>query len=190
MNSNNRCFHIVLWNVRGLGDSDKCNIVRNVFIDAKPSIICIQESKLAAIDLFKAKSFLPPPFSSAFVYAPAGRSRGGIVTAWDPSLFTLLSHFQKPHTLTTKFACNASDLDFTITNTYGPSDHATSLPFLQCLRELPPLIGGSWILLGDFNLVCCAADKNNGQFSAPLAATFNETLHDLSVSEVTCNGST
>lgn len=150
MTSNAHCFFIVSWNVCGLGDSDKCSAVRNVFYDAKPSIICIQESKLADINLFKAKSILPPNFSSSFVHAPADGSRGGIITAWDSSLFTLLNHLVRPHTLTTTFACNASDLDFTVTNTYGPSDHALSLPYLQHLRELHPLVSRPWILLGDF----------------------------------------
>jgi hypothetical protein len=72
--------------------------------------------------------------------------------------------------------CNATNLDFTITNTYGPSDHAGSLPFLPNLQDLTPLISGPWILLGDFNLVRCAADKNNGQFNVPLVAAFNESI--------------
>lgn len=77
MNSNTRPFLVVSWNVRGLGDSDKCNLVRNVFTDAKPSVICIQETKLASIDLFKAKSFLPTNFAASFVLAPAEGTRGG-----------------------------------------------------------------------------------------------------------------
>jgi len=47
MNSSNRCFYVVSWNVRGLGDPDKCTIVRNALRDAKPSIVCLQETKLA-----------------------------------------------------------------------------------------------------------------------------------------------
>ena len=120
-----------------------------------------------------------PPLSSLRRTAPRG-----ILTAWDRSLFSLQNFFIKPHTLTTAFNCNASNLDFTITNTYGPSDHSGSLPFLQNLRDLPPLIHGSWILLGDFNLVRCAADKNNGQINATLTAAFNDTIQDLNITEV------
>lgn len=76
MNSNVRSFVVVSWNTRGLGDPDKCNLVRNVLFDAKPSVICIQETKLASVDLFKAKTFLPPNIASSFVFAPAIGSRG------------------------------------------------------------------------------------------------------------------
>lgn len=123
-NSCNRCFHIVSWNVRGLGDSDKCKVVRTVFSDAKPSFICIQETKLALIDLFKAQTFLPPPFSSSFVFSLAHGTRGGLLTAWDPALFSLTSQHSSSYCLTTTFACNASDYDLSITNVYGPADHA------------------------------------------------------------------
>ena len=106
--------------------------------------------------------------------------------AWDPALFTLKHHFIRPNTITTVFICNASNLDFSVTNTYGPSDRAGSIPFLNGLREFTAqnLIQGPWILLGDFNLVRCAADKNNAQFSVSLSNAFNETIQALRLSEV------
>jgi exonuclease III len=107
--------------------------VRNAFCDAKPSIVCLQETKLESIDVFKAKSFLPTNIASTFVFAPADGTRGGILTAWDPALFSLQSSLLKPHTLTTSSSCNATNLDFSVTNTYGPSDHSGSLLYLQNL---------------------------------------------------------
>ena len=186
MNSSSsfRRFHVVSWNVRGLGDSDKCNVVRNVFSDAKTTFICIQESKLSEVNFFKAQTFLPRPFSSSFVMLPASGSRGGLITAWDPALFTLTSQLSNSFSLTTSFSCNASNIDFTITNVYGPSDHSASTQFLEGIRDTKALVSGAWILLGDFNLVRCAADKSNGSFNPNLADAFNQTIQDIVVSEV------
>jgi hypothetical protein len=64
--------------------------------------------------------------------------------------------------LITTLTCNAA-----ITNSYGPT-----------------LFSGPWILLGDFNLIRSAADKNNAQFNASLANVFNETIENLPISEV------
>lgn len=50
--------------------------------------------------------------------------------------------------------------------------------------HLPSLIEGSWILIGDFNLVRSADDKNNGNFNQALAAAFNDTIQDLNISEL------
>ncbi|XP_021317616.1 uncharacterized protein LOC110435860 [Sorghum bicolor] len=46
------------------------------------------------------------------------------------------------------------------------------------------LIQGPWILLGDFNLVCSPADKNNGQINSSLASAFNEAILDLLLIEI------
>jgi len=158
--------------------------VRNVFSDAKTTFICIQESKLSEVNFFKAQTFLPRPFSSSFVMLPASGSRGGLITAWDPALFTLTSQLSNSFSLTTSFSCNASNIDFTITNVYGPSDHSASTQFLEGIRDTKALVSGAWILLGDFNLVRCAADKSNGSFNPNLADAFNQTIQDIVVSEV------
>jgi len=182
LQSGHRSFNVISWNVRGLGDSDKCNLVRNAFRDANPVIVCLQETKLCSIDFFKAATFLPKGF--LFVFSPSDGARGGILTAWNPTAFALKQSFSKPYSLTCVFSCNLSNLDFTISNTYGPSDHSFSLGYLQHLQELPASFSGPWILLGDFNLVRQQSDKSNGQINTSLAAAFNNTLDFLCMSEI------
>jgi hypothetical protein len=64
------------WNVRGLGDEDKCSLVRDNVASSLPSVMCFQESKLAALDAAKARSFLPSALSD-FAVVDANGSRGG-----------------------------------------------------------------------------------------------------------------
>ena len=45
-------FCVVSWNVRGLGDPDKCAIVKDALISAALTLICLQETKLRHIDQF------------------------------------------------------------------------------------------------------------------------------------------
>jgi hypothetical protein len=155
-----------------------------LFSDAKASFICIQESKLALLNNFKTQTFLPPPFSSSYVFSPADGSRGGLITSWDPTLFSLTSHQSNPYSLTTTFGSNAFNYDLTITNVYGPADHRLSNLFLQSLCDVRQQISGTWILIGDFNLVRGAADKSNGQFNAALADALNNTILQILVSEI------
>ena len=49
-------FNVVSWNVRGLGDPDKCAIVEDALVSAAPAVICLQETKLHHIDQFQAHS--------------------------------------------------------------------------------------------------------------------------------------
>ena len=41
---------IISWNVRGLNDSQKCLIVKNLLREWKCDVICLQETKLAGLD--------------------------------------------------------------------------------------------------------------------------------------------
>jgi exonuclease III len=71
---------ILSWNTRGLGDDEKNETVWKVIDDAKGDIICIQETKLSEITVFRAKKFLPNKFSD-FLYQPSEGSSAGLLIA-------------------------------------------------------------------------------------------------------------
>ena len=77
MDSN--CF--LIWNVRGLNDRVKRNSVKSLVVDIRPSIICLQETKLCSISDFDILSILGSGFSN-FVYSPAIGTRGGVLISW------------------------------------------------------------------------------------------------------------
>jgi hypothetical protein len=55
-------FCFVSWNVQGLGDPDKCAVVKDAVAAACPTILCLQETKLASlIPRNSALSYLPIP---------------------------------------------------------------------------------------------------------------------------------
>ncbi|CAN6162275.1 unnamed protein product [Urochloa humidicola] len=184
MSSSVKTFTVMSWNVRGLGDSDKCDVVRDAFSAANPSVICIQETKLHDVSLSKARSFLPPSHARSLHFISAAGSRGGILTAWHDSSFTLESFITRRHTLTTVLSSTTSDHLLTVTNVYTPSDHRDSAEFLDGLRELKPHVQGPWLLAGDFNLIRSAADKSGAAPDARLCAAFNAAIDDLGVIEL------
>ncbi|RCV36438.1 hypothetical protein SETIT_7G319000v2, partial [Setaria italica] len=134
MNSGNVSFSLISWNVRGLGDTNKRSLVRDAISSSRPNFICLQETKLDNIDCLTVKSFLPA-YLDAFQHLNAAGTRGGILTAWDSSAFTLSSSFSGPHSLTTLLTSSASDYSFSITNAYAPSNHHDSLAFLDSLED-------------------------------------------------------
>ncbi|KAG2588484.1 hypothetical protein PVAP13_5NG346681, partial [Panicum virgatum] len=177
-------FTVVSWNVRGLGDSDKCNVVRDAFTTVNPTVICIQETKLHDITTSKAHSFLPPSHVNSYHFIGAAGSRGGILTTWNSNALRMDSYITRRHTLTVVLSSTSSDHRLTITNVYAPSDHRDSPLFLNGLKELKPHINGAWLLLGDFNLVRSATDKNNCAIDTRLCQMFNDTLDHLEVVEL------
>jgi hypothetical protein len=77
-------FTVGSWNVRGLGDSDKCDNVHVDLLFAKPSVVGLQESKLGPVWSSKAASFLPQPLC-AFDSVDSIGASGGLVSAWTPT---------------------------------------------------------------------------------------------------------
>ncbi|KAJ1277808.1 hypothetical protein BS78_04G031200 [Paspalum vaginatum] len=134
-------------NVRGLGDSAKCNVVRDALNSASPSLVCIQETKLRVLDNFKAKTFLPQRLAGSYLVSSSSGSRGGMLTAWDPQLFHptfhLSSCISRRHTLTTILSATDSEQIISLTNVYAPADHRDSPEFLEDLHELLDHIQGA-----------------------------------------------
>jgi exonuclease III len=178
MNAYMISFSLVSWNIRGLGDDDKCTMVKDTLSAAQPNIVCLQESKLSSTDALKTRASLPPHISG-FCCVDAAATRGGLVTAWDKRSFSLTSFITCHHTLTTAFASTASDYCFTVTNGYMPSDHRDSLAFLEDLEEVVGHVGGNWVVAGDFNLTRGVKDNSNGVANTTLCDAFNDTIHKL-----------
>ena len=159
----------LFWNVQGLGDTDKCGLVRDSISAAAPAVACLQESKLATLDGHKARSFLPVALSE-FLSKDADGTRGGVITAWDPRLLTLVDSTRSRFSLTTSFVSAVLDIAFSITNVYAPADHSLTGGFVADMHDLSPSIQGPRLIVGDFNLIRLPREKNNDRFDAARAA--------------------
>ena len=72
--------NFLIWNVRGLNDKTQRDNLRKVVNDARPTVVCIQETKLSHISERDVISFLGRDFTK-FVFLPAQQTRGGILVA-------------------------------------------------------------------------------------------------------------
>ena len=145
------------------------------------AIACLQETKLSSPDSRKTRSFLPSRLSSHCILDSIGAA-GGVITAWDPNLFSLISVTRTANTLSVTLSFNLDGSSLHVTNIYAPSADKTH--FFSELRSLSPPPDTPWILLGDFNLTRSPADKNNTNFSMHEASLFNDSLNDLGVIEI------
>lgn len=152
-----------------------------------PSIVCLQETKLAAFDKRKLLSILPGGHATAFYALPSAGTSGGLLTSWDSSTLECTAHFVTSHTLTVCLETKSSNLYFHVSNVYGPCVSAKKSSFLQELeREVAPLIDANqpWVLLGDFNMIRSLDERSNNNFGAHLAAAFNNTIRALTMQEI------
>lgn len=76
MNPSTVSFTLLSWNVRGLGDHNKCILVRDAIFSTRPNIVCLQETKLGNVDHLKVRNFLPA-YLNEYQALNADDTRGG-----------------------------------------------------------------------------------------------------------------
>jgi exonuclease III len=180
---NNLSFLICSWNLRGLGQQTKCDDVLAELISLNPSLVLLQETKLSEISTLKAKSFLPRNLQS-FAFKPAVGSVGGILTANSVNLFALDESIQHNFALTTELSFLHNNQKITITNVYAPTGHNQKTDFLLELAQISPHSDSPWMVIGDFNLMRSASDKNISSFRQDEADAFNDLIESLALIEL------
>ena len=73
---------IVSWNVRGLNDSLKRLVVRNLLREWNSDVVCLQETKLAGMDRQLICSLWSCPYVD-WVALDANQTAGGVLMMWD-----------------------------------------------------------------------------------------------------------
>lgn len=142
---------ILIWNVRGLNDRGRRDNLRKVVDDFRPSVVCLQETKLNHISERDVISFLGRDFSE-FVFLPAQHTRGGILIAWRDQSFSVEHHFV--HRFSVSVLLNSSTgSPWWLTGVYGPQRDEDKLSFLAELREVRSSCPGPWMIAGDFNMI-------------------------------------
>jgi hypothetical protein len=121
---------------------------------------------------------------SDFAVVDANESRGGLVTTWDGRVLSLSNTIARVFSLTTTLTSTTTDLSLTVTNVYAPADHSLTSQFTDEMLALLPLISGSWIILGDFNLIRHPSEKNNVNFNQTLVDAFNAMINAMALFEL------
>ncbi|KAJ1278509.1 hypothetical protein BS78_04G085000 [Paspalum vaginatum] len=178
-----KLINVVSWNVRGLGDANKAPLVLDTLLSSPASIICLQETKLGDPSPSKLYSFLPSSLREHRVVCADG-ARGGLLTAWDPDRLGLVSSSPRRFSLSIVFQLADSNLSLAVTNVYAPADHSLMDVFLSEMEEVVAEMSGPWLIIGDFNLLHDASEKNTPNFNQSLADAFNGWIQDSALNEL------
>lgn len=135
--------NILVWNARGLNRPDRCNSVCDVILSANADIVCLQETKVAAMN---QRLFLSV-FGSNYdkhVALPANGTRRGIVIAWKPTACQVIS--SRVDSSVSIHVAEQEGRNWWFTGVYGPQSDDERILFLQELRDVRALRAGPWLL--------------------------------------------
>ena len=180
--------NIICWNVRGLNSRARRDAVRDIVRDSHASIVCLQETKLQAVDDVIIREMLGPCFVANYYILPAVGTRGGLILAASDRFFTLSDFHATPGSISATITMLNEHTSWTITGVYGPQGEQDKLAFIEELRTLKTVARSEWLLLGDFNLITKAADKSNANINRRLVGKFRGALDFLQLKELHLGG--
>ena len=161
----------IFWNVRGLNSGAKRTAVRSVISAATPTIVCLQETKLAQVSDAIVLETLGPSFED-FYFLPADGTRGGILLAWQCSTISLSNPLISEHHITTLVSSLAGEGHWWLTGVYEPQDDDAKLEFLAELHDVHEPRVDPRLIDGDFNMITSAADKNTPNLNHRVMSRF------------------
>jgi exonuclease III len=176
----------ICWNVRGLNSSSRQSAVRELVSSFRAEVVCIQETKIEEISRFSVLSWLGADFAD-FVFLPSVGASGGIMVAWKSHLgFTGASRIDN-HSVSIQFR-KENGTCWWLTCVYGPQDDQEKVMFLQELRYNMNVCNGPWLVVGDFNIILQAIDKNNSNLNCPMMHRFSRLIEDVALKEIPLHG--
>jgi exonuclease III len=178
------CHKVLSWNVHGLNNVAKQEEVRQVINLMQPDLTCLQETKLEVLTPAIIRNTLVADYEHNFLFQPALGTGGGILLASKESRFNLQAVECTDYAITTEVYDCATNASWAITGVYGPQDDFEKKMFLRHLRRIKQLAKPQWLLIGDFNVIYQAQDKNNNRLNRRLIMRVRRTLNSLEVKEV------
>lgn len=110
---------ILSWNVNGLNDNRKWDIIKSLVRDWKPNILCLQETKIEDWNGILARQFWGNRWVEWAELKVSG-TKGGIVTMWDKRQWSCIEIQQGTHSISSMLENTQENFRFCFTGVYGP----------------------------------------------------------------------
>jgi hypothetical protein len=114
-----------------------------------------------------------------FVSLPSAGASGGILIAVSDRFFKLQNPRVTANTISATITMLAENIDWSITGVYGPQADNEKILFMKEIADPKQQMLPAWLLLGDFNLIYRAEEKNNGRLNLPMLSRFKTTIDNL-----------
>jgi hypothetical protein len=130
MSDSAKCF---VWNVRGLNGCARRSVVRDLLILHRPSLVCLQQTKIADFCNVLTNETLGPAFDYAVL--PAINAAGGLLFAWVRDSWVVTVIEVGVFSISVCLRAVGSQDHWLITAVYGPQEDADKITFLAELTQ-------------------------------------------------------
>lgn len=144
---------IMSWNVRGLNDRARRDVVRKLVDNIRPSMVCLQETKLDVISQYLVFAMLGMSFAD-FACLHASNTRGGVLVTAREADISLSDVHVGCYSITVRVhpcaQANGDEASWWFTSVYRPQDDNNKILFLKELEAIRDACLGPWAVCRDF----------------------------------------
>jgi exonuclease III len=152
MDTQNKNWKILSWNVHGMNDNRKWAAIRNTMEESACIAFCLQETKKCIIDSAFLKNICPSRFNK-FEFLRSDGASGGILTIWNDNQFSRELVDSNSFAISVKLTSLQSGQQCFLSSVYGPCTPNGRAGFTNGLYNLDASAYELWLLLSDFNLI-------------------------------------
>ncbi|CAL1358518.1 unnamed protein product [Linum trigynum] len=179
-------FSILSWNCRGAKSPKFLSVFKDYMLAFRPNIVFIVEPRTSGKD---ADAVIAKMGFDCFKKVDAIGFSGGIWVLWNSADFLITELDKGPQFF--HFRCVDLQVNRTVelTAIYAkPNDHDRR-PLWDSLRHIEQNMKSPWLLVGDFNSICSASDRQGGAgFNSQRTTHFNECISDCNLIDVGFTG--
>ncbi|KAK4551239.1 hypothetical protein RGQ29_032449 [Quercus rubra] len=141
------------WNVRGLNNPHKRDVVKNLLREWKCDTVCFQESKLDSTSSSLVKSLWGSPFVD-WGALDAIHTAGGVILMWDKRVVERVDSVVESFSISVVLKGVLDGFEWICSEVYGPTDGSLRYAMWAELDLVRSRWTGAWCLFGDFSVIC------------------------------------
>ncbi|GKB48277.1 RNA-directed DNA polymerase, eukaryota [Tanacetum coccineum] len=163
--------------------------MKRLCIEHGVTILGIQETKLTQVDLFAVKAMWGN-FQFEVASSSARGNSGGILTIWDPAIFSCTTTLVTDNVLIVEGNWAVNNVKCFLLNVYAPQSTQNKIEIWNFILSFMQNHVGEYIVFGDFNVVRFAHERQGTVFCQNMANDFNQFITAADLSDIPMGGRT
>ena len=174
---------ILSWNVRGVNDSDKRKVIKNLIRTNRVDLVYLQETKVQEMNVDMVRNLGVGRFLN-WIALNAEGSAGGILLFWDKRRINMVDSMVGSFSVSHLFKMAEDRFQWAFTGVYGSVEKNLREIFWEELGSIKGIWEEPWCMGGDFNAVIYHEERSKGGRIENSLRRFANILNDLGLRDL------
>ena len=164
-------------------------MINNLLRDWKCDVVCLQETKVAKMDLGMVRSLWSNPYLG-WVALNAVNTAGGIVLMWDKRILERIENEVGTFSVSCRWKGISDGFEWACSGIYGPNLDGIKSAMWGELSDVKQRWNVPWCAIGDFNVVCFPSERLGCESFGLSMSKFSDWIDHLNLVDLPLIGGT